>query len=261
MHILRSRSIVLLFTFTSILLTSLSASAQSAARRGVDPLDAREIDAAMNVPGMAVAGSRKASPGARAGSATGPATELLLVERRPVGKGAAAERRLADVYRYDYVNNELVHSVVDIEANRMLRRDRLTGVQLPLVPSEIERATEILMRSPFERARVDAAYRKVSGRALGAIDEIDYKAFVFHADSTLGPETEGAANCGINRCAQLLLYTLDNVSLDLSPIVDLTTGVVSAVLEPDLNAPQAGPPVRSYDDPLGRNRRGHRHVR
>ncbi len=166
----------------------------------------------------------------RANSAGADPLQLLLVERRPSKSGT---QRLADVFHYDYDANELVHCVVDIETDEVIRADRQPGVQLPLVDAEIKRATEIVMNTKKARRKINRAYRQITGRPLNSINDIDYKAFVYHADSTLIGGGNRSRACGNNRCAQVLLYTDDNVALDLSPIVDLSQGQVTDILRPE----------------------------
>jgi hypothetical protein len=57
--------------------------------------------------------------------------------------------------------------------------------------------------------------------------QLQVKAFVFHASSL--PEQLNAASqqCGLQRCAQVLLYTADSVVFEVSPIVNLSAGVIT----------------------------------
>jgi hypothetical protein len=54
---------------------------------------------------------------------------------------------------------------------------------------------------------------------------------VFSSESM--PDTVNAKTraCGIHRCAQLLLYTTEYVTVELIPIVDLSTGELVQVLD------------------------------
>lgn len=204
-------------------------------RRGYDPMNHAERQAAARHAERRAQkwrGRRAAGTGNLAAQAAGtPPDELqlLLVERRP-SKNALV--RQSDLYQYDYTRDELVHSVVDLTSDRVLSSERSQGVQLPLVPVEIAWATSVLMSSPTERRMVRRAFRQITGQRLTDIAQIDFKAFVFHASSGIDQSAALAQQCGLHRCAQLLLYTKDNVSLDLSPIVDLSTGVVIDVLLP-----------------------------
>ena len=221
-----------------------------AERRGNDPLSRDEIHRVTRALASAAPAARKTSnPAAtQARLAAANPQQLLLVERRPLDKGVGGSVRHADVYHYDYSRNLLIHSIVDVARSSVVDRYELRNVQLPLVDEEIVRATELLMASPGHRARIASAYRRTTGNEFTAIGDLDYKAFVFHADTS---SATTATDCGMHRCAQLLLYTPENTSLDLSPIVDLTLGKVVDVLVPDIAEPATGPRIRSYDTPLG----------
>ncbi|MEZ5449456.1 MAG: hypothetical protein R3E89_10880 [Thiolinea sp.] len=56
---------------------------------------------------------------------------------------------------------------------------------------------------------------------------MNVKAFVFTAETL--PESLNAASqqCGLSRCAQLLLYTHNSIVFEISPIVSLSAGVVT----------------------------------
>ncbi len=56
-------------------------------------------------------------------------------------------------------------------------------------------------------------------------------------DAAPGQDLGAAAQCGVKRCAQLLLAAGDNVALRVIPIVDLSSGAVVQAL-PFASAPQ-----------------------
>ena len=155
--------------------------------------------------------------------------ELLLMERRLQSK-AQSHKREANVFVYDYDTDEVVHIIVDLVSGEPISSDRLRNTQLPLTPTERERAASIVFSDPVNRAAVADAFNAVTGRWLEDVEEIQFKAFVFLASSVSLEKSRNTSDCGLRRCAKLLLYTADKTSLDLSPIVDLSE---SRVLEID----------------------------
>lgn len=155
----------------------------------------------------------------------------LLVERRPREKNANSFQRLANVYYYDYSKDELIHAIVDVNSGNLIRQDRLKNSQLPLITVEVEYALNIIMATPLYRNALYREYKRVTGNQLNHISELNYKAFVFLADTLKNHLNNASKNCGLRRCAQLLIYTKDNTSLDFSPIVDLSRGVVTQFLD------------------------------
>lgn len=154
--------------------------------------------------------------------------QLLLLERRRI-KGAS--QRTADAWYYSYPNNQTIHKIVDLESGEVLSSEIVIGTQLPLIDAEISRAFSVLLASSSDRRTLKQAYRTVTGKDFEQRSQVSYKAFVFHPDTVVDGLNPSARRCGVNRCAQMLLYTHDNIALDMSPVVDLSTGKVLQNLE------------------------------
>ncbi len=192
-----------------------------------DPLNAVEIDAIVEI----VRARSSASPAGRsrglaeANRAETERTELLLVERHQGEKDDPARR--ADVYVYDYNTNELVHTIVDVETQETISVERSRGTQLPLTQNEIQRARDLIFGDDEEFALIDAEYQRITGGPLSDVDQLNVKAFTFHAASLRRNLNPASKRCGKHRCAQVLLYTAHDVVFEISPIVDLSANVVT----------------------------------
>ena len=151
--------------------------------------------------------------------------EELLVERRPQAKDE--NLRLADVYVYDYQDNVLLHRIINPANGKVLFRDRLSGQQLPLTSKEADRAVQALLHDNRVRGQLNRELMRITGRPLNNFNGIDYKAVVFIADES---ERGRPTRCGEIRCAEILMYTVDDkIALDIRPIVELSGGAVLAV--------------------------------
>lgn len=151
--------------------------------------------------------------------------ETLLIERHQAPKGSVARR--ADVYVYNYDRNELTQRVVDLDTQQIVATIVSRWVQLPLTDSEVARAIALVSADDEEWTLLQHDYERIAGRPLDGVDQLQVKAFSFHADSL--PEHLNAAsrNCGIHRCAKLLLYTDERIVFEMSPIVDLSAEIVT----------------------------------
>jgi hypothetical protein len=170
----------------------------------------------------------------------GPAEEVLLVERHQESKETyAAGRwpRRADVYIYRYADNVLVRQVYNLDTNQVEQVDQMQGTQLPLTEAETQRALAIAMADATARPLLNAEFQSITQQSLLASDQLIVKAMAFHADSAPGQDLGAAAQCGIRRCAQLLLAAGDNIALQVIPVVDLSSGAVVKALPFD-GAPQ-----------------------
>lgn len=210
------RSLLLCFPLALIALPSQAGS--------LDPLSPAEMSRAMqqaNVTPAPAATTRMTVDNAT----TTPAPELLLVERHVNAKGQTA--RLADVYTYDYASNETLISVIDLDTNKTLSSKREKNLQLPLTTNELKRASDLIFADDEQRGLLDAEFKRITGKTLTDPQQLQVKAFVFHASSLPEQLNDASKQCGLQRCAQVLLYTADAVVFEVSPIVNLSAGVIT----------------------------------
>ncbi len=191
-------------------------------RRGSDPLSADEVQAATEDSGAPAAGATESL-----GANGLPDRLVLLVERHVEDKGADPALRRADVYEYDYSDDTLTQSVVDLADGHVADVASGQGTQLPLVDVESQRALELLFADDEFATRLADEFQAATGRALADPDtELDVSPIVFRADAMPTVAQGEAARCGVARCAQFLIQTTDHVLINLFPLVDLSHGVV-----------------------------------
>ena len=235
-----------LLSGTAITLASPSTLAQftGTTATGYDPLtpaeQARALQALQGA-GTVMQGLKLPDTAARTGSAApaadgtsaAGAEEVLLVERHQEDKLTYDQGRWprrADVYVYRYADDTLIHQVYNMDTNQVDQVDQVQGVQLPLTAAESQRALAIALADGKVRPLLAAEFRLITQQDLVAGDQLILKAMTFHADAAPGRDLGEAAQCGIRRCAQLLLAAGDNVALQVIPIVDLSSGRVVQAL-------------------------------
>lgn len=164
-------------------------------------------------------------------------TEVLLVERHQEPKAVVTSQkswpRRADVYMYLYDRDILLHALVNLESRKVEKVERTQDVQLPLTENERIAAQEKVLNNPGIQRAIEAQYQRITGNRLKDAKnpgkELQMRALIFRADAMPGRAQGEGANCGRQRCAQLLISTEDNVLIDLLPVVNLSRGkVVSA---------------------------------
>jgi Cu2+-containing amine oxidase len=193
--------------------------------KDLDPLSPAELSKAVSL-----AAPEQSLQLAQRSATQAPATanelELLLVERRPTDKEQPG-KRLADVYSYDYRSDETIHNIVDLNTQALVETERVQKLQLPLTANELARATKLIFNDPEQLTEIQTEYQRITGQTLSNPEQLEVKAFTFTTDSL--PEGLNAAsqNCGVQRCAQILLYTHDSVVFEISPIVNLSAGLVT----------------------------------
>lgn len=172
---------------------------------------------------------------------------LLLLEKRPLKKNARGAR-LVDAYYYDYQRNETIHCIVDAATGEIHLQRTVTDLQLPLTQDEIQHSFDVFLQSPHRR-KLANAYEVATGQSLIDISNVKFKAYVFHASANSARLNRGAKKCGRTRCAQLLLYTRENIALNITPVIDLSRSkVLQANTEPGF-ASEEIPAAEAVSDP------------
>jgi hypothetical protein len=203
-----------------VLLLALASPATQAGN--FDPLDPNEIARAAS---QATLSATPAATSTRRQVSTAPANELLLIERHINNKGNT--ERLADVYTYDYHTNQTIITVVNLDTNTTLAKHYQQNLQLPLTDNELKRASDLIFNDDEQRPLLNAEFKRITGKTLSAPKQLHVKAFVFHASSLPEQLNANSQECGLQRCAQVLLYTVDSVVFEVSPIVNLSANVVT----------------------------------
>jgi hypothetical protein len=161
----------------------------------------------------------------RAGRAPGAPERLEFLDvdlhRHAKDTRASAYRRRADVYAYDYDTDQLAWAVVDLDSNRVESLNVTPSVQRPLSDREVAHALDLVFADAASAARIRSEFVRIAGHPLGGRGDLEVAGFVYRADSMPNSNSADSAACGRHRCAQLLVRTHDEVSLEL-PIVDLS---------------------------------------
>ncbi|MBW7884488.1 MAG: hypothetical protein H3C34_17980, partial [Caldilineaceae bacterium] len=136
--------------------------------------------------------------------------------------------RRADIYVYQYTDDTLIHTVFNLDANRIESMESARGVQPALTAVEVQRATAILFVDAAVRSQIEREFEQITGQPLVSPGQLTVKAFVFHPDALPGHNLgSAAALCGVQRCAQLLITAAENVALQSVPVINLSAGVVA----------------------------------
>lgn len=155
--------------------------------------------------------------------------ELLLIERdRSEDKKSGARR--ANAFVYDYQSDETIIYRIDAETNKILSSVRRKNIQLPLTETEIARTVQIIFSDKETFALIANEYQRITGKVLSSPKDLEAKAFVFSADTLPEQLNPASQQCGVHRCAQILLYTHDAVVFEVSPIVNLSANLITQVI-------------------------------
>lgn len=144
--------------------------------------------------------------------------EVLAVELPPLGERDADRRAVVSLY--NYTDNKIVEVATDLTTSQTTRRE-LVGLQLPPSAAEASVATQLALDVTPALDFIEQ-YRTLTGTPLVSAAQVTTVAGVWRPQQ--GTEATGAAaDCGNNRCLQLLLALPSGGYLSTRDfIVDLT---------------------------------------
>ncbi len=154
--------------------------------------------------------------------------QTLYSQHHNEDKNSDPLSRKADVFLYDYSNNESIRVVVDLKDNTVQDRVVTKGaVNQPFFTQrEINAALQLIFDHPDMGSRLRNAYRNVSGQELINVNQLQAEGGIYFTDprTPLGRIT---ASCKEDRCMQLFIPINDSSFIDTSNvIVNLSTGEV-----------------------------------
>ena len=131
--------------------------------------------------------------------------------------------RLAVVFLYDYVSQQTIYRVIDLETEQIVEALTLEQHHLPLTQQEIDYAIVLLQQNADAMGQIRAEYLHLTNNSMTDIAQIDIKVSIHNPHSSL----QGSSRvCQQMRCAEFSLFTHDLVSLTTEPVISLTTGSV-----------------------------------
>ncbi|MEV5491430.1 Tat pathway signal sequence domain protein [Streptomyces bobili] len=135
--------------------------------------------------------------------------------------------RRAEVTFYDYKDDTLVTRTVNLDTGKVEATGSGQGVQPPLSRAENTEAATLLIADPLG-AGLRADYKDATGKALTSPDQLQLSSMVYRA--VPGAQPAAFDDCGIHRCARLLLKVKNGPWIDTrSLVIDLSTRKVAAL--------------------------------
>lgn len=135
--------------------------------------------------------------------------------------------RRAEVTFYDYEDDTLVTRTVNLDTGKVEATDSGRGVQPPLSRAENTEAAALLIADPLG-AGLRADYQDATGKKLTSPEQLQLSSMVYRA--VPGAQPAAFDQCGIHRCARLLLKVKNGPWIDTrSLVIDLSTRKVAAL--------------------------------
>ncbi|WP_369037632.1 MULTISPECIES: Tat pathway signal sequence domain protein [Streptomyces] len=133
--------------------------------------------------------------------------------------------RRADVSYYDYKDDTLVTTTVNLETGKVERTGTQHGVQPPLSRTETAEATQLLIADALG-AGLKADYKDATGKELTSPDQLLVSSMIYRA--VPGAQPAVLDSCGDHRCVRLFPKVKNGPWIDArSLVVDLSARKVA----------------------------------
>lgn len=187
------------------------------------PLRKSERQAAANLARAAMIQQRALPADAKA--------TVIKVEAQRSRKSKRSNARRAVVQIYDYDNNRLLTSTVNLSTKKVSRAVTNTKTQPPLATAEQDRAIQIALADKKTMRRLSRVYQRVTGTTLQDPEkQLKLSPRNFHTDDTRNDDGAEAGDCQRQRCVQLSVVTSDSIRINVVPVINLSSDKVATIL-------------------------------
>ncbi|MFW6689973.1 hypothetical protein [Streptomyces sp. MAR4 CNX-425] len=132
---------------------------------------------------------------------------------------SAGDRRIAEVYFYDYARDTLVLKSVDLGSGEVVDTVESTGAQPPPAAPESAAAADLLVASPLG-AGLRQDYRAATGEELTGAEQLQVQGMTYTARPG---DSGGLQRCGEHRCVRLFTRVADGPWIDTRDyVIDLS---------------------------------------
>lgn len=150
-----------------------------------------------------------------------------LAEPEPGEADEPAAPRRADMTFYDYKDDTLVTTTVDLDTGKVERTGTQRGVQPPPSRDENAEAARLLIASPLG-AGLKADYKDATGKELTSPDQLLLSGGIYRAAP--GAQPAVLDQCGVHRCVRLFTKARNGPWIDTrSLVIDLSTRKAAAL--------------------------------
>ena len=147
--------------------------------------------------------------------------ELLYQKQKKSSASESVQQRIAEVFLFDYASGKTSRYEIDVNTNDVLREQAVASPHLPLNDREQSAAVSMLVNDASAFAAISSEYQRHFGQALQGTDNIDMKVLVWQPPAA--NTSTAASDCRTQRCALISVFTNNNFSFSVEPVVNLMT--------------------------------------
>ena len=152
--------------------------------------------------------------------------QVLLVELKEQKQTSGQTSRLAEVFIFDYQRGVTELNLIDVESDELIVSTEIASVHLPLSEEEINYSKTLIWNHTEFVARVQReaetleSFPAIVNREL---TDLQTNVSILVPNNRTGKQP---ANCGLERCALISLFSNDNHSFSVEPVINLMSGEI-----------------------------------
>jgi hypothetical protein len=146
--------------------------------------------------------------------------QVLLAELREQKNPSTSQP--IEVFLFDYATGKTVLKLVDLEQQHILSSTDIETTHLPLTDAEIQYAESLMQTHNALAERVQGELTAIQNEIVVGLSELEARISVFVPHQSRTDESV----CDRQRCALVSLFTEDDFSLSVEPVVNLSSGKV-----------------------------------
>lgn len=152
--------------------------------------------------------------------------QVLLVELKEQKKNSVQTPRLAEVFVFDYQRGVTELNLIDVESDELMVSRDIESVHLPLSDEEINYSKNLIWNHAEFKQRVQReveTLQSLPSAVNGELTDLQTNVSILVPNNRTGNHSDV---CRHNRCALISLFTADNHSFSVEPVVNLMSGEI-----------------------------------
>ena len=152
--------------------------------------------------------------------------QVLLVELKEKKQNSVQTPRLAEVFVFDYQRGVTELNLIDVESDELIASRDIASVHLPLSEEEINYSKNLLWNYSEFKERLQSEAETLDllpGITNGELIDLQTSVSILVPNRGAGSQS---AQCNIDRCALISLFTDDNYNFSIEPVINLMSGEI-----------------------------------
>ncbi len=154
--------------------------------------------------------------------------QVLLVELKEQKQQTNQDARIAEIFIFNYKRGVAELNLFDVANNRVVSTQEITSAHLPLSEPEIEYSKTLIWDNAEFRERIQREYESLTATPINTINSpltnrLQTRVSIWVPNRNASGQSE---LCARQRCALISVFSEDNHSFSIEPVIDLMSGQI-----------------------------------